>query len=60
MEDLINNLLGNSSNKNSSFSNCKELIEQADYCENKSSISNIYDINDNDLSSIKTDTSIME
>ena len=57
MEDLLDNLSSNYSNKNSSFSNCKELIEDAEYYENKSSKSNIYDINDNDLSSIKNDTS---
>ena len=57
MEDLLDNLSSNYSNKNSSFSNCKELIEDAEYYENKSSKSNIYDINDNYLSSIKNDTS---
>ena len=43
MQDLINNLSNNSSNKNSSISNCKDLFNDAEYSENKSSISKLYE-----------------
>ena len=57
MQDLINNLSNNSSNKNSSISNCKDLFNDAEYSENNSSISKIYkNCNDDALSSIKNDT----
>ena len=57
MQDLINNLSNNSSNKNSSISNCKDLFNDAEYSENKSSISKFYENCDDALSSIKNDTS---
>ena len=43
MQDLINNLSNNSSNKNSSISNFIDLFNDAEYSENKSSISKLYE-----------------
>ena len=58
MQDLINNLSNNSSNKNSSISNCIDLFNDAEYSENNSSISKLFkNCNDDALSSIKNDTS---
>ena len=56
MQDLINNLSNNSSNKNSSISNCKDLFNDAEYSENNSSISKLFKNCDDALSSIKNDT----
>ena len=51
-------LINDSFSKKSSLSNCEDLIDEADYCQNKISLSEIYDNCGNDTSNFDVNNTL--